>query len=106
MDLSGIYDINNCEGIGYSYKTSSSNDLQSARIFPNPSDGNFNLTYPILGRSDIVISIDDLSGRNFYRGVLSSELQNFNLNLPDGIYFLSIDSSNSGKEFFKLSIVK
>ena len=74
------------------------NDLAQSlavRIYPNPSDGTFQLLSPITGRTHL--KLFDITGRMVWsKMVEGSEAYFTTTNVPSGCYFLDVrDSQNS-----------
>lgn len=73
--------------------------VEGLRLYPNPSNGNFSLSFNLLEEGSVDINLIDLQGRlvsNLYSGVNSPGMfnQNFALNQPNvskGAYFVKID---------------
>lgn len=85
---------------GISVPPSSSLDLF---VYPNPSDGKFQLTIgntcPELvsgwqSKKDYELKFYNIFGKNVFEKTVNSKGEIFNLNLPNGIYFLKITSDN------------
>jgi subtilisin-like proprotein convertase family protein len=65
------------------------------RIYPNPSDGNFFIKSRNI-KGDIKVSMLDASGRLIYSSAYKTEgndTKEFNVNVPKGVYVISISSS-------------
>jgi hypothetical protein len=75
-------------------------EVKSLKVFPNPFNNNFKMSYELLNRSMVEIGIYDLLGKyvkTFYSGVLSEgrQLQTFDLSkLNSGAYILQIKTSS------------
>jgi PKD repeat protein len=68
-------------------------------VFPNPSEGIFNLQFQQIWNADLYISIFNLKGQMIYNNKLSSEAPEINLPIDltkagKGIYFLRIESGD------------
>ena len=66
------------------------------KIFPNPNNGNFNVSYLLPQNANGRLEVIDINGRVIYNQYLPlwSTLQNLNLSLPSGIYALKLSSKN------------
>lgn len=65
---------------------------ESFSIYPNPSNGNFSIeTENNVGSS---IEILDLNGKIAYTSIVSSNRQEIELNVENGIYILALQTSN------------
>ena len=58
------------------------------RIFPNPSRGDFNISFP--DKRSFELQLFDLRGRKIYAGEVIGEFNAASLKLPSGIYFCRI----------------
>ena len=110
----GAYDASNCytlrAGTGsgnwremdgtVSQPPESPSFLSNASVFPNPSDGNFSISYSSTGSSQVTLRITDLLGRTlFTKSVVSGEGDNkISVDLNDqsrGIYFAEVRNNES-----------
>ncbi len=64
------------------------------RIFPNPSNGNFNLAFDFDVKDDVTISLVDMAGNVVYRNetpnILNQEFEFKSAQLNNGIYFIHV----------------
>ena len=77
----------------------SSDDFKSqhALVFPNPNNGNFTLKFNKRLKTNIIIRDVNSSVMATYQTIGNNEQQDFkinNLNLPAGLYFISIQNDN------------
>ncbi|WP_312299745.1 reprolysin-like metallopeptidase [Chryseobacterium sp.] len=76
-------------------KETSSPIADDIKIYPNPSDGNFFIKSRNI-KGDVKVSMLDASGRLVYSSAYKTEgndTKSFNVNVPKGVYVISIDSS-------------
>jgi hypothetical protein len=68
-------------------------------IYPNPSSGNFYISNPEFSESEVIITISQVNGRVVYQKQekTGDSLINLNLNLPGGIYYISITTKTTSK---------
>jgi hypothetical protein len=74
----------------------------SFEVFPNPTSGRISVRFGPLPEGVLEISVYDVAGRFvrcLYRGIAANESRTVELNLPTGIYFLSL--KNQGSSTFK-----
>ena len=79
------------------------NDIQMmeafADIYPNPSNGSFNLDYQLDEFGDLDVLVTDLHGKMVYKKLIRSTLAGVELidlnHLEDGIYLVQLKSSKS-----------
>jgi hypothetical protein len=64
------------------------------RLYPNPNEGNFIIDFTDLQSHDIKITINNLNGRTVYSNELHGENIPLSVDLPDGIYMLTVESGN------------
>ena len=90
----GLFALTRAKEIAVSiaeYKSSSESAIQ---VFPNPSDGHFNLSFNARSNEAIWIRIMDISGNMLSeKRISSTEAINYNLDLSsyaDGLYIISI----------------
>jgi hypothetical protein len=73
-------------------------DEGNIKVFPNPNDGNFTLSYNSVRAQNFVplqLIITDVMGRNVYKQTLSGEKNIIDVsNLNNGIYFLQVLMDN------------
>lgn len=80
----------------------------SIKIFPNPSNGNFNLQFDDLKSGDIEINISDIAGKIIHKNKLqlASNKINLDVNLENGAYFMEIKNSKSNATVVKKIIIQ
>lgn len=71
--------------------SSSTNSFMN--IYPNPNDGNFNLTLNDL-KENTELEIKDVMGKIIYQHTINEKSSTINTTLPNGIYFLQIQSAS------------
>jgi hypothetical protein len=64
------------------------------RMYPNPNEGNFIIDFTDLQSSAIKITINDLNGRTVYSNELHSENIPISVDLPTGVYMLTVEAGN------------
>ncbi len=85
------------------------NNRQSFSVFPNPSNGNFNVTYDNLEKGNYVLEVNTLLGQNVYKESLTNISGNINkpLSIPNkekGVYIITLTNSNGNKISKKLVV--
>lgn len=77
-------------------------------LYPNPSNGNFNLQYETKTTERVYLNIYDIVGKQIYVEVLSLGNNNktINTNLPNGIYEWTLISKNQLLKTGKIVIVR
>ncbi|REC47713.1 reprolysin-like metallopeptidase [Chryseobacterium pennipullorum] len=78
-----------------STRETSSPIADDIKIYPNPSDGNFFIKSQNI-KGDIKVTMLDASGRLVYSSAyktVGNDTKAFNVNVPKGVYVISIDSS-------------
>jgi len=77
-------------------------------LFPNPSNGNFNLQFEDFKSSDIEVNISDIAGKIVYKNKLqlASSKINLDVNLENGAYFMEIKNRKSNEIVVKKVIVQ
>ncbi len=78
------------------------NNRQSFSVFPNPSNGNFNVTYDSLEKENYTLEVINLLGQSVYNENLTNFSGNLNkqLSLPSkekGVYIITLTNSNNNK---------
>lgn len=77
--------------------------IESIKLYPNPNNGVFNLSFELLKRKDVTIHILNSSGQKIYsksydNTLFGEQKISINLqNLPNGIYFAKINVRESHK---------
>ena len=90
-------------------KTNEYDKLQnSIKLFPNPSNGNFNLQFDDFKSGDIEVNIIDIAGKTVYKNKfqLSGNKINLDINLENGVYFVEIKNSKSNTIVVKKIIIQ
>jgi hypothetical protein len=81
-------------------------DLQrqfSAKLFPNPTDGNFNIQLSMVPDTPLSFDMFDTRGQKIYTQKISAALSQINLkNLPKGFYVWEIQSGTGAVKRGKL----
>jgi len=98
-DYAVIVDNNGCSDTSTCYNVTSVGVIQNnfeneVDVYPNPTNGNFSID---LGEhySSVTVSITDLSGKQIQSKVYkNSQLLDFTLKQPAGVYFLIIESDD------------
>jgi hypothetical protein len=96
-------------GANKSLSTDGFNNRQSFSVFPNPSNGNFSITYDNLEKDNYTIEVTNLLGQNVYQENLTNFSGNMNkqLSLPNkekGVYVITLTNSNNNKISKKLVV--
>ena len=80
---------------------------QSFSIYPNPSDGSFELSNASAS-GNLEITLYDLSGRVIANRAVSnaSTMVSLNYDVPAGIYMMDVDADNGAGETFRLIITQ
>ncbi len=80
---------------------------RSFSIYPNPSDGSFELSNASAS-GKLVITLYDLSGRVISNNMVSnaSTIVDLSYDVPAGIYMLDVDAENGAGETFRLIITQ
>jgi PKD repeat protein len=100
-----------CDSVTINTAGINSNSLTDSQItvFPNPSNGAFNLLINLNNQSDIDIVVTDTKGRLIYSEVLSKVLNNTHIvdleDVSNGVYYLSL-TSNTGRIVKTLSVLR
>ena len=69
-------------------------------VYPNPSNGKFNLVVNNKKQSDLIIEMRDVQGQVIYNNTVKSVVKHteiIDLKLPKGMYFLSVNNGSSMK---------
>ena len=66
----------------------------SISIYPNPSDGNFNIKISDDRNLDYQIIVRNLNGKVVYRGGVKSKISKIELRLNSGFYFVELIQDN------------
>jgi len=80
----------------------------SLQVYPNPSNGNFELNYSFINKENSNVKIVDLLGNTVYADMLMQNAQNKTItlnNVKNGLYFLTFENSN-GTVTKKITIEK
>lgn len=84
------------------------NDEITWQVFPNPSQGIFNLIYQAAGNQSILVQVFDASGKNILNTTVSASgfVEKFVIDLHEtqyapGIYFVQTEN-NGKKQSFRL----
>ncbi len=64
-------------------------DIREFSVFPNPANGELFLTFSNADYADFEIRIFDVNSRLVYQNILSTSNKSIDLDLPEGIYYLS-----------------
>jgi len=89
--------INSCNALGLTEKV---NDSQQFNIFPNPASSNDNIYINGFFRKNDKLELFNINGIQLYEKILSSNLNQIKLNLPNhyfknGIYFIQISNRDT-----------
>jgi hypothetical protein len=80
------------------------------KIYPNPSNGTFNLNFIVANKQNVIIKMIDYTGKEVYKETIENFVgeYNKNMNVPDylkGVFFLQVTAN--GKEYTnKITIIK
>lgn len=80
--------------------TSSTTDIDEMevkswfRMYPNPGAGDFIIDFTDMQERPVRLTICDLNGRVVYTDVLEGERIQMNVDLPSGIYMVTVDAGN------------
>lgn len=74
------------------------------RMYPNPSNGNFTADFSELQEYPVSFTINDLNGRIVYSNELNSDINEISVDLPEGVYILSVHSGD--KKFISKILIK
>jgi hypothetical protein len=74
------------------------------KMYPNPNEGNFTIDFPDLPGGGINLKIVDLNGRIVYSNELYGEIIPLSVDLPTGVYLLTVDAGN--KTFVQKLLIK
>jgi hypothetical protein len=71
------------------------NELQHVRVFPNPSKGNFSIS-GLMSDKPLQLEVRDVHGKLvFEENEVSKELNSFELDVENGIYFVTVSDMES-----------
>jgi len=74
------------------------NNNLNIKIYPNPSDGNFNIIFDDIIMHDAVIEIFDIQGKSLYKNSININTKSIDIsNFSKGIYFLKVRTNNEVK---------
>lgn len=92
--------------------TASVEELESIsnfNLYPNPTNGNVNISYESHTNNELAITLFDINGREISKSIQrntvgSNQLKLFTENLENGVYFIELSNGNSNKKikFIKL----
>ena len=89
----------------FSMTTTGSGDLEAVqwfKLYPNPSSGNFIIEFSDLESSTVEFTINDMNGRQVYSNRLSGENFSISVDIPAGIYLVSV---KAGTQFFQQKLL-
>lgn len=80
----------------------------SIKLFPNPSNGNFNLQFDDFKSGDVEVNISDIAGKIVYKNKFqqSGNKINLDINLENGVYFMEIINSKLNATVVKKIIIQ
>lgn len=80
----------------------------SINLYPNPSDGEFNIEYKGLGEDAVLVEIADVSGRIVYTQnlQLTNGISNFKLDISNGVYFVHITNTQNNETIVKKLVIQ
>jgi hypothetical protein len=64
------------------------------RMYPNPGAGDFTIDFSDMQERPVRLTISDLNGRVVYTDALEGETIQLNVDLPTGIYMVTIKAGN------------
>lgn len=73
----------------------SANNQSKLKVWPNPSDGNFNFSSPDITTKEIVFSLYDVNGKLIAQPLPVKNQNQLSLKVPAGIYRLNLISVNT-----------
>jgi hypothetical protein len=71
------------------------NKFKNFNLFPNPSNGEINISMNEFRNEKIILTITDLFGRKMNEFKIASENTSLKLALPNGVYFATISTDNN-----------
>ena len=72
------------------------------KLYPNPSSGNFMIEFADLESSNVELTINDMNGRQVYSNKLSGENISVSVDIPSGIYMVTV---RAGDRSFKQKLL-
>ena len=72
-------------------------DILTAKVWPNPTDGTFNLTIPSEYISDLEIVVFNLNGQVLSREFVRNQTHTFGEDFSPGVYFLRLQTTNQSR---------
>lgn len=98
-----LYDLV-CDSMTTSFDEDVEDEVLSFGVFPNPNRGNFFIRND--SHDDVSINIYDFSGRNvFAQFRLTQGLNGFDLDLPQGVYMVHLQSDDGRRKFQTQKII-
>lgn len=79
--------------------TAAQSDISEAEVWPNPTNGAFNLTLPSEFKSNVQLVVLNLNGQVISKELIRNRTQSFGEELPSGVYLLQLQSSNQNRTF-------
>jgi hypothetical protein len=64
------------------------------RMYPNPGAGDFIIDFSDMPDRPVRLTISDLNGRVVYTDALEGERIQLNVDLPSGIYMVTVEAGN------------
>ena len=97
IDTSDCYDI-------VALSSLEPNESNDVIIYPNPSDGEFNIVFASVV-NEALVQVFDLSGKLVYANEYSDQSTiNFSIDVAPGIYYLTLDGVEEKKLVYKIAI--
>lgn len=82
------------------------NSLQKIEVYPNPSKGDFSIS-GIKSKSPLQLEVRDVHGKLVFENPnVSKEVNNFSLNVEDGIYFVNVTNPSTREVLVKKLVVR
>ena len=79
--------------------------LQKIKVYPNPSKGDFSIS-GIISESPLQLEVRDVHGKLVFESQnLSKEVNSFQLNVEDGIYFVNVTDLETNQTLVKKLVV-
>ncbi len=81
----------------FSVTTTGIGDMEAVqwfKLYPNPSSGNFIIEFSDLESSTVEFTINDMNGWQVYSNELSGENISLSVDIPPGIYMVSVKAGN------------